>query len=87
MHDCKQEPTINKLFDGLDTIKAEMSSIKQDTALTNQLLTGVQGMSGLVGRLIKLETDVKNLNVVKAQFGAIGAVAGGLVAFAVSIFK
>ena len=86
-HECRQEGAIDKLFAKLEEIQKEIAETKSQTALTNQLLKGVEDAPGLVSRVAKLEKQVGKLNIIKAQFAAVGAFIGCAITALVSFFK
>lgn len=86
-HECRQEGAIGKLFEKLEEIKDEVSEVRKEAALTNQLLTGIEDAPGLVKRVAKLEVEVGKLNMIRARFAAIGAFIGCIITALISFFK
>lgn len=87
-HDCIQEAAILKIFNTLDEINKGIAGLQKEQALTNQFLTGNgQPEIGILSRLLKLEQSVGNLNVLKAQFIAIGAFVGFIASIIITIMK
>ena len=93
-HECKQEDSIEKIFNKLDEISKNIAEGNKEQAITNQILRGSEDVPGLCGRVKALEKSVADLNNIKVVFLALGGIAvlfvgkiSSIVAFLTNLLK